>query len=260
MKYIKRFALIFTALMLTFCLVSCGDSYTAASKKAEPTSSNSASSSTSTKSSGSNVKSNTTNTKPKNLVLVDSGISLKSASSYSDTAYINYCCIVKNPNTSMAATYPTIYATVKDGSVILTTDSQSGFYIMPGDTVALVGTLSVFKNEVTADTSVYFTVDCSDFVNAANTDMVKSSDFKVSNVSEHSGSYSYTVTGEITNNSGKSVDMAYVAVVMTKDGEIVYAENTFVDGIRAGSTKAFELTGYNKFPSHDEVKVYVQEW
>lgn len=197
---------------------------------------------------------------PKALELVDTGISVSSSSSYSDTVYINYCGIIKNPNKSMAATFPKIYATVKDGTEVLTTDYQTGFYVMPGDTIALVGTLSVLKSEITNSTSVYYTVECSDFVSAENSDMVKSSSFKVSNVSEHSGSYSNSVTGEITNNSGKSVDMAYVAVVMTNGGDIVYSENTFVDSISAGGTKAFELTSLRDFPEHDGVKVYVQEW
>lgn len=227
-----------------------GENTISATNTAKVAASTSSSSSSSAKSAG----------ESKALVLVDTGISISSASSYSDTVYINYCGIIKNPNTSVAATFPKIYATVKDGSMVLTTDSQSGFYIMPGDTIALVGTLSVLKSEVTDSTSVYYSVECSDFVSATNSDMVKSGDFKVSNVSEHNGSYSYTVTGEITNNSSKAVDMAYVAVVMTNDGEIVYSENTFVDGISAGGTKAFELTSLYDFPEHDAVKVYVQEW
>jgi len=208
-------------------------------------------------SSSSNSKSTET---PKALKLVDASLCDVSGSSYSDTVYINYCGIIKNPNTSKAATFPKIYATVKNGSEILTTDSQTGFYIMPGDTIALVGMLSVPKSEVTSDTVVHYSVECSDFVTAENSDMVKSSDFEVSNVSEHSASYSHTVTGEITNNSNKTVDMAYVTVVMTKDGEIAYAQNTFVDGMSVGGSKAFELSSFDNFPEHDDIKVYVQEW
>lgn len=263
MKYIKRFALTLTVLMLAFCFVGCGDSdsdttsSTAASEAASATAVL-ASSSTEVKSSSS------TKTKayesPQSLLLLDTGISVSSSLSYSDTVYINYCGIIKNPNKYHAATFPKVYATVKDGSTVLTTDSQTGFYIMPGDTVALVGTLSVLKSEITSDTSVYYSVECSDFVDSTSSDMIKTSYFKVANVSEHSGSYSNTVTGEITNNSDRAVDMVCVSVIMMENADIVFCDSTFVDGISAGGTKAFELTSLRDFPEHDNVKVYVQEW
>lgn len=197
---------------------------------------------------------------PSPLNLVDTGICVLSASSYSDTVFFNYCGIIKNPNETKAATFPAVYATIKNSAgEVLATDHISGFYVMPEDTIALVGTISMLRGDA-KDASVSFSIDYSEFVDSKNLDAVRTSNLEILNVTERSGSVSHTVAGEVVNRSGKDLDMVNVAVVMKKGGEIVYAENSFIDGISNGQTKAFEINCLTNWPEHDETKIYVQNW
>ena len=105
-----------------------------------------------------------------------------------------------------------------------------------------------------------FNVDWSDFSN--NTSFyqaAKTTDFSITNVSERNGDQNY-ITGEITNNFSEEVNTVNLSIVLRKDGKIVFMENTFVDGLKPGQTKAFEFQRYHNWPEHDEIECSAMVW
>ena len=76
------------------------------------------------------------------LELVDHGFCVSSTSG--DTAYVDFCGMIYNPNETWIATFPKVLVTVKNGDgTILATDSQTGSLVMPGDTITICGMFSL---------------------------------------------------------------------------------------------------------------------
>ncbi len=180
-------------------------------------------------------------------------------SEYSDDIYMDFVGVIHNPNTGIAIEFPDFTVTLKDpdGSIIATED-QMGGYIAPGDTVTLVGLISAPVADISENTQIEYDVDCSDI--STNIDnLVRTTDFLVEHVSERNGEKQY-ITGEITNTTEETVDMANVSMILRKNGEIVFAENTFVDKLRPGKPVAFEFNRYDGWPEHDDIEISVQNW
>ena len=196
------------------------------------------------------------------LELVDYGWYINEGSAYGNTNYTDYVGIIHNPNKTLIAEYPKVIVTVKgeDGS-ILGTSEQVGSVIMPGDTVTICGTLSMPGDLDTTGAMIYFDADCSSFTGSNSFyDDVWTSDYEFTNVNEMEGEYENQITGEVTNHSAYDVKMTSVSIVLRKDGNIVYMENTFVDNIRSGETKAFKFERYHDWPEHDKIECSAMAW
>lgn len=143
----------------------------------------------------------------KALELIEYGWCIEPNLSGSDTVYVDFCGLIHNPNTEFAVNFPKINVTVKNGEGnILATGKQVGNYIMPEDTVTLVGMMSLSVSNVTEDTQIYFDVEWSDFTSAMADNRPKTTDFSIENVSEQKGSmYSYSITGEVTNHTSEKL-------------------------------------------------------
>lgn len=197
---------------------------------------------------------------PQPLELVDHGFCVSSTSG--DNAYTDFCGMIYNPNETLIATFPKVLITVKNGDgTILATGHQTGSLVMPSDTITLCGMFSVPTANITEDTKVYFDVDWSDM----DTDTfiysgAKTTDFAITNVSEQSSSCNSLITGEITNNYFEDVDSVNLSVILRKDGKIVYIDNTFVDNLKVGKPKAFQISSYQGWPEHDTIDVSAMVW
>lgn len=197
------------------------------------------------------------------LELVDHGFCLSSTSIYGDSVYIEFCGMVHNPNERLIAEFPKVIATVKggDGSILATGDQMGGI-VMPGDTVTINGTLSVPIDEINDDTKIVFDVECSRF--SKSTSMyknVRTNEFVFDHVSEHKSSGGTVITGEITNTSEYDLNMVYVSLILRKDGKIVFIDNSFVNGLSAGKTKAFEFTKlFGEWPEYDTIECSAMPW
>lgn len=179
------------------------------------------------------------------------------------TAYIHFCGMIHNPNESLTAEFPAIVVTIKEGDgSICGTETQMGGAVMPGDTITLCGMVSVPASSLADDTDILFDIEWKDFVsNASLFDGAKTTDFMITNVTEKSGGTKNFITGEITNNYSKDMDSIYLALVLRKDGEIVYMENTFIDNLKSGKTKAFEFSRLlSEWPEHDTIEISAMEW
>lgn len=194
------------------------------------------------------------------LELVDYGWFINPPSG--DTAYVEFCGIIYNPNETLAAQFPKVIVTVKNGDgSIAATEEQTGSIVMPNDTVTLCGMFSVQASDLTDDTQIIFDVDWSDFENGTSIySAAKTTDFAITNVSERSGSDQNFITGEITNNYTQEVDQVNLSIVLRKDNKIVYMENTFLEHLEVGKAKAFEFQRYSEYPEHDTVDVSAMVW
>ncbi len=196
------------------------------------------------------------------LELKEYGWFVNETSDYDDTAYVEFCTMIYNPNEKAVAEFPKALVTVKNGDgSILATEEQVGNIIMPGDTITLCGMFSMPVSDLTDDAQILFDVECSDFGSGNSMNQnVYTTDFEFMNVSERSTSDENFITGEVKNNSDVDVDMANVSIVLRKEGEIVYMENTFLDGLKAGKTKAFEFSRYHEWPEHDTIDCSAMVW
>lgn len=274
---LKRIITALVALLLSFSLIACGGRSKGSSnassasnvvsssvaetitlpEKESMASESSAEEGTSTGTSAFNVEGGSQEKKP--LELVDYGWYINPTSG--DTAYVEFVGMIHNPNKDLVAQFPKVEVTVKngDGSILATTD-QVGSIVMPEDTITLCGMFSMPVGDLSDDAQILFDVDWDElssdtFIYSA----ARTTDFEITNVSERSGDTNY-ITGEITNNYTEDVDTVNLSMILRKNGEIVYMENTFLDGLKAGKTKAFQFDRYSAWPEHDTIDVSAMVW
>ena len=190
------------------------------------------------------------------LEITDYGWYINGGSSYSDSVWVNFCAMIYNPNETLTAEFPKANVTVKNGDgSILSTYTQTGSIVMPGDTITLCGMFSMPAMDISDDAQIIFEADWSDFTSGKTFyEMVRTTDFSFSNVSERNGETENLITGEITNNSSSDLDTVNLSVVLRKDGEIVFMEDTYLYGLKAGQTKAFQIQRYADWPEHDTIE------
>lgn len=194
------------------------------------------------------------------LELVDHGFCVSSTSG--DTAYTDFCGMIYNPNETWIATFPKVLITVKNGDgTILATGHQTGSLVMPGDTITLCGMFSLPTANITEDTKIYFDVDWSDMKTSTSLySGAMTTDFSIANVSVQRSSRQNLITGEITNNYSEDVDTVNLSIILRKDGKIVYIDNTFVDNLKVGKPKAFQISSYHDWPEYDTIDVSAMVW
>lgn len=195
------------------------------------------------------------------LELIDYGWYINNPSG--DTAYVHFCGMIHNPNENFIAEFPAIIATIKEGDgSIGGTETQMADAVMPGDTITVCGMVSVPASSLTDDAEILFDIEWKEFVSSSPCFAdARTTDFVITNVTEKSGGSQNFITGEITNDYSKDLDSIYIALVLRKDGEIVYMEDTFIDNLKTGKTKAFEFTKlFEEWPEHDSIEVSAMEW
>lgn len=193
---------------------------------------------------------------PDDIFLNESGYSVVN-NSFGDV-YVYWGATVSNPNTNVAASFPVITVTAKgeDGTIISTND-QTLLYIAPEDAVSYGGFIDC---NGTTPASVEITSTCNNFVSDESDDIVETSDFVISNTSEIAGDFGETTyTGEIENVGNNNTDLVAVTLILKSNGEIVYGDTTFVDGLTSGTKKAFEISEYD-LPEHTEYIISAQSW
>ena len=217
---------------------------------------NSSSKTDSLKPSSSTSKATFKKAEPKSLQITETGLYIESSYLWDDTVYINYIGFVHNPNNEETALFPKLIATAKnpDGT-ILAADEQSGSVIMPGDTIPIMGTFSIISSEIKEGSYVDYQVECKSFQEDSFIySSARTTDFKISNISEHSGSRA-SVTGEVKSSFSENVSMLKIIAIFRKDNKIAGVERTYID-LSAYQSKAFEIDSLTGFPEHDSVEIY----
>lgn len=182
-------------------------------------------------------------------------------SQYSDNYYIEYAAEITNTGKNYAVEFPKLQVTFEnEDGAIAATDTQTGFYVMPGDTVVLSSQISVPKDSINENTRYGFTASGQDSVKASSLQIPKSSDFNITNVNESTSDGDTRITGKLSYTYSQSInDMIAITALGFRGDDIVGIATTYIDAPPAGKETAFEIDS-SAFPDHDDLQVYAQVW
>ena len=177
-----------------------------------------------------------------------------------DSCTLYYAVKIHNPNEEYAVQFPKIQITARsEDNAILKTEEQTLLGIAANDTI-------VYANEIYYEGKAPASVDMSvgnedrNYMHQEGSDIIRQADLAISNVNENVGEYETTYTGELTNNSTLDLDTASVILVFKKGEDMIGGICTYVDGLRSGETKPFEISSYGNLPEFDSYEVYAMQW
>lgn len=221
----KRFSAFLLSFMLLFALAGCGSSDSSSSKESEK----------------------------KQLEITQSG--------YSPTAsgdYLNYAFIITNPNEDYKVIFPnvTITAYAEDGTIIATQDEIFDS-LAPGETTADSGTMAM-NGQTPAKVEFEAEYDEDDYY--SSTDAAISDQLVISNTSVSTDTWGYSkFTGQVENTSDEDLTLVKITVVLKQGDQIVGGDMTYIDELKAGNTKPFEISAFGTNIEYDNYEFYAQD-
>ncbi len=192
------------------------------------------------------------------LELVSSGYSIEVREDYS---LVYYAVEMHNPNMEHAVEFPTIELVARSESgAILGTEDQVLSAIAAGDTYKY-GNSFMVEGDIPAVVEISLaSPDDYDFIRQDRSEFIYVSSLVVSNTSEVESDYKKTYTGEVTNNSEYDYSSIAVTVIFKRGNEIVGGGTGYVDKVKAGKTKAFEVSSYSKSLEYDSFEIFALPW
>jgi hypothetical protein len=156
-----------------------------------------------------------------------------------DTVYIEWTAVIRNPNEDAYGLFPVIRITARDaaGKVIATDDQTLGEF-PPGTSLAFSGQLDSKEKPAKVEFT-YAKVEWHD----TKTRAADYKEFSAKQVSFRKGDFGdLTVTGEITNPFAADLDsMAVTALLRDAAGKLVGGGTDFADSLPASGSLPFEL-------------------
>lgn len=176
-----------------------------------------------------------------------------------DTMYVRYVGIVHNPNENQCADFPKVIATIKNkDGVVIATGEVTIAEILPGESVPVVGEISLDRSNIDDGTTIQYQVSCSRYSKyTPTTSDVHTADFKTSNIAQITSNGLNVLTGEVTNNSGQDYGFLQLVLIMRNQGEIVYVATDTLNNLESNQTRTFAFKRYQDWPEHDSVEVVV---
>ena len=182
------------------------------------------------------------------------------------TVRIFYAVKIENTNKNLAVMYPHIETTIsaKDGSVIKVED-QVLSWIAADDSYWYVDYFTYeYDGTIPDRADFYVWADDNNYVPSKEADGIRSNELVISDASRKGKGSNIYYTGKITNNS-KFDTMARVSVVYFKkdqDGveKPVGGDSTFVDNLKAGETRAFEIQPFSGIDSYTNASILAIQW
>ena len=165
-----------------------------------------------------------------------------------------------NPNKEYAIRFPRIIITAKDEKgAILTTDDMVLKSIAADDTI-VYGNTEVYEGKLPDSVEISLG-DCDDyqFVNQSGSDIIRQEQLVITNVSNNSGLYDITITGEVTNESDADLRDVAVIAILKKDNKMVGGIVDYADSIKSGKTIPFEIREHYDI-DYDSYEVYGLQW
>lgn len=184
------------------------------------------------------------------VVIVESGYT-------QDEEYVHFGFVIKNEDTQKTFQYSVVTMTAYDADdQVLGTTDQTMNYICPNEVQAFGSVFEVGNNKVAR---VDFEVDDGDVITDTE-DLVKVSDLEISGTNERKDKYlGYSFVGKVANNSQHDTENIAVVAVLKKKDKIVYADLTYVENVKAGKQKAFEINAFYD-GKYDTVDYYTYCW
>lgn len=190
------------------------------------------------------------------IELVESGYSV-----YSDDRYVSiyYAVKIHNPNEEYAIDFPRIQITAKseDGK-ILTTDDQVLRSIAANDTI-VYGSRITYEGEEADSVDISVSNGNDDYMHQSGSGVIRQDQLAITNVSENTGEYERTFTGEVTNNSTEDLDTVAIIVIYRSGDEMIGGDATFIDNLNSGSTQPFEIDEYSDL-EYESYEIYALQW
>lgn len=176
-----------------------------------------------------------------------------------DTMYVRYVGIVHNPNENQCADFPKVIATIKNkDGVVIATGEVTIAEILPGESVPIVGEISLDRSNIDDGTTIQYQVSCSRYSKyTPTTSDVHTADFQTSNIAQITSNGLNVLTGEVTNNSGHDYGFLQLVLIMRNQGKIVYVATDTLNNLESNQTRAFAFKRYQDWPEHDSVEVVV---
>lgn len=170
-----------------------------------------------------------------------------------------YAVDISNPNAEYAIKFPKILITAKDGDgKILKTEEMVLNGIAAGDQYTYGNSVSYEGNTPsTVEISVGNSDD--DYVAQSSSEIIKSGSLSVSNTSDNPGTFK-TFTGEVTNNSTEELNSVAITVIYKSGGNIIGGETSYVNDLKAGEKKPFEVSSYSNFKDYDSYEIHALQW
>lgn len=192
----------------------------------------------------------------KEVELMDSGYSIGQSNGRTT---VFYAVEISNPNQEYAIMFPKIAITAKDAEgKILKTEEMVLSGIAAGDDY-------IYGNFISYEGVAPETVDIAagnsdnDYVAQSSSSVVASSDLLISNISDNPGMFK-TFTGEVTNNSGEDISTVAITVIYKSGDRIIGGETSYVDDLKSGETKPFEVSSYSDLKDYDSYEIYGLQW
>ena len=179
--------------------------------------------------------------------------------SYGNGNTLYYAEQIHNPNEKYVVNFPKIHITAKsaDGS-ILKTEDQVLNSIAANDTITYGS--SIYYEGAIADTvELYVDNGANDYAHQDGAKVIRQSDLVISNTSENPGTIGTTYTGMVANNSTVDLDTVCINVVYIKDGQMFGGETTYIDDLKSGASKPFEISQMKDI-DHDSYEIYALQW
>ena len=176
-----------------------------------------------------------------------------------DTMYVRYVGIVHNPNENRCADFPKVIATIKNkDGVVIATGEVTIAEILPGESVPIVGEISLDRSNIDDGTTIQYQVSCSRYSKyTPTTSDVHTANFQTSNIAQITSNGLNVLTGEVTNNSGHDYGFLQLVLIMRNQGKIVYVATDTLNNLESNQTRAFAFKRYQDWPEHDSVEVVV---
>lgn len=176
-----------------------------------------------------------------------------------DTMYVRYVGIVHNPNENQCADFPKVIATIKNkDGVVIATGEVTIAEVLPGESVPVVGEISLDRSNIDDGTTIQYQVSCSRYSKyTPTTSDVHTADFQTSNIAQITSNGLNVLTGEVTNNSGHDYGFLQLVLIMRNQGKIVYVATDTLNNLESNQTRAFAFKRYQDWPEHDSVEVVV---
>lgn len=173
---------------------------------------------------------------------------------------IFYAVKIHNPNEEYAVEFPKIQITARsEDNTILTTEEQTLASIAANDTIMYANEIS-YEGKAPASVDITVGNDDNNYMHQEGSGVLRQDELTISNVSENIGEYDISYTGELTNNSTLDQDSVCIVVVFKKGDNAIGGICTYVDNVRSGETKPFEVSSYGDLPEHDSYEVYALQW
>lgn len=190
--------------------------------------------------------------------LIDSGWYIDPAGFHDGIVPVHYYGKIYNPNIEYLADSPAVTAKLQDADgTVITENKETGLYIMPDDTIALMGTLEVEVKDVSENTQILISAECGEITKLEDAEYPMTIDFPADDPEKKEGRKP-TISGKVYNRTDMDMEQLEVILILRKEEQIVYLDKTFIKAIKSKKSKVYKFTRNTEWPEHDEMEVVVR--